>query len=69
MENNKNKKQKITTLPFIKTSDEDTMNLLKEEGFDLIDYNSGIWTFVNCQKNKLDFESNKKITYSNKRCI
>lgn len=59
------------TLPFIKTSDRNTMEVLLMEGLELIDYSNGIWTFVNClNKNvKLDYESNKKVTYSNMLCI
>ena len=62
------KNTKIATLPFVKTSDEETMQLLKMEGLELIDYNNGVWTFLNCPKKNTNFE-NKKIAYSNMLCI
>ena len=70
MDKKENIKNKNTTLPFIKTSDKNTMEILKMEGFELIDYNNGIWTFVNCidKITKANFESNK-LTYSNMLCI
>ena len=70
MDKNENVINKNVTLPFIKTSDKNTMEILKMEGFNLIDYSNGIWTFVNCidKIEKTNFESNK-ITYSNMLCI
>lgn len=67
--NIKDKKGKATLL-FIKTSDEDTMKLLNEEGFEMVDYSGGFWTFLNCPKKteKLSFESSKFV-FSNKLCI
>ena len=35
---------------FIKTKDEETRNTLVREGFDLVDYSAGVWTFLNCPK-------------------
>lgn len=67
----KNKETKNTTLPFIKTSDKETMEVLMMEGFDLVDYSNGIWTFINCtnKQTKLDFDTNKKIAFSKVFCI
>lgn len=64
-------KKRNTTLPFIKTSDKETMENLKLNGFDLIDFNNGIWTFLNCANLKINFdlESNEKINFSNILCI
>lgn len=53
---------------FIKTSDEETMQLLKSEDFELIDYSNGIWTFINNPKITFD-NKNIKITYSNMLAI
>ena len=69
-----NKQEKNTTLPFIKTSDRETMEILQMEGFDLVDYSNGIWTFINCmnkqkKQTKLNFETDKKITFSKVFCI
>ena len=63
-------KNKTGTLPFIKTSDKETMKLLTSEGFELINDENGIWTFINCTEkmSKINFEENK-ITYSNLLCI
>ena len=61
--------EKTNTLPFIKTSDHETMNLLKVEGFELIDYSNGIWTFLNCPNKNINFENKKNIAYSNMLCI
>lgn len=59
-----------TTLPFIKTSDKETMEKLVELNFNLVDYNNGIWTFLNCsdKANKINFKSDKYI-FSNKLFI
>lgn len=60
--NNKNKSL------FIKTQDLETSELLKKEGFQLIDYTNGTWTFVNNIESPLTFD-NKKIAYSDMLCI
>lgn len=49
---------------FIKTKDSDTYETLKNEGFRLVDYTNGIWTFVNNTERSLTFDDNK-IIYSN----
>nr|DAU18464.1 MAG TPA: hypothetical protein [Bacteriophage sp.] len=59
---------KNTTLPFIKTTDEETMNKLKDLGFQMVDCSSGVWTFINDTDTKLSFDTSK-ITYSNKLCF
>ncbi len=59
---------KNTTLPFIKTTDEETMNKLKNLGFQIVDCSGGVWTFVNDADAKLSFDTSK-ITYSNKLCF
>lgn len=33
---------------FIKTKDEETRNVLIREGFEMIDFSAGVWTFLNC---------------------
>ena len=49
---------------FIKTTDEDTANQLKSEGFQLISKDGGVYTFLN--KESTEFKAdNKKISYSN----
>ena len=49
---------------FIKTTDEDTANQLKAEGFQLISKDGSVYTFLN--KEPSDFKTdNKKIFYSN----
>ena len=53
---------------FIKTKDEETHNKLLQEGFELVDYVNGTWTFVNNTKSPLTFENNK-VVYSNILCI
>lgn len=51
---------------FIKTKDEDTRNLLVQEGFELIDYSAGVWTFLNCPTKFADKNINTdKIIMSN----
>ena len=51
---------------FIKTKDEETRNILMREGFEMIDYSAGVWTFLNCpmkyNENKIDSD---KIIMSN----
>ena len=63
------KNVKTTTLPFVKTSDEETMNLLKMEGFELIDYSNGFWTFLNCPSKHENSEVKENIVYSSMLCI
>lgn len=63
------KENKNTSLPFIKTSDKNTMEMLKMEGLELIDYNDGIWTFINCISKHVNFDNKNNITYSNMLCI
>lgn len=49
---------------FIKTTDEDTANQLKEEGFQLVSKDGSVYTFLN--KKPSEFKTdNKKISYSN----
>ena len=49
---------------FIKTTDEDTKNILMSEGFTLISQDGNVFTFLN--DHNLVFENtNKKIQYSN----
>ena len=60
---------KNNSLPFIKTSDEETMQVLKTEGFELIDNNNGVWTFINRSNSKMNFNENKKVAFSNMLCI
>ena len=42
--------------------------ILKNEGFELIDYTNGIWTFMNNSENLLMFD-NKQIVYSDILCF
>ena len=63
----KNKNDKTKAM-FIKTSDLETSENLKKDGFDLIDYTNGVWTFVNDLNRPLTFENNK-ITYSDMLCF
>lgn len=49
---------------FLKTSDEDTKNLLVREGFKLISQDGNVYTFLN-SGHALSFEDKSKITYSN----
>lgn len=53
---------------FIKTKDLETSENLKRDGFELVDYTDGIWTFVNDLNRPLTFDNNK-ITYSNMLCF
>ena len=66
----KNKNDKTKAM-FIKTKDLETSENLKKEGFDLIDYSNGVWTFVNCTNSNKKFSEdvNKKIVYSNMLCF
>ena len=63
MKNNSNKKAM-----FIKTKDLETSENLKKDGFDLVDYTNGVWTFVNDLNRPLTFENNK-LTYSDMLCF
>lgn len=53
---------------FIKTKDKETSEMLQAEGFQLIDYSNGAWTFANNPDVPLTFD-NKKVAYSNMLCI
>lgn len=63
MKNNDN-----TKAMFIKTKDFDTSEVLSKEGFDLVDYSNGTWTFINDMNRPLTFDENK-IAYSNMLCF
>lgn len=63
--NNKNNNTKAT---FVKTKDKETCEALIEDGFELVDYTDGVWTFINDPKRNITFDSNK-IAYSNMLCI
>ena len=41
---------------------------LKKEGFELVDYTNGTWTFMNKTECLLTFDNNK-VAYSNKLCF
>lgn len=49
---------------FIRTTDNETYEALKAEGFQLVDSANGIWTFLNDVEKPLVFD-NRRITYSN----
>ena len=49
---------------FIKTKDKETSETLQSEGFQLVDYANGTWTFINNPDRPLVFD-NKKVAYSN----
>jgi len=51
-------------MPFIKTSDKTTADILLSEGFQLLDKSGEIWTFIN--DGSLRFSTDKKIVYSDK---
>lgn len=53
---------------FIKTKDKETSDTLQAEGFQLVDYVDGVWTFINNPDLPLTFD-NKKVAYSNMLCI
>ena len=63
MKNNNSKKAM-----FIKTKDLETSENLKKDGFDLVDYTNGVWTFINDLDRPLTFENNK-VTYSDMLCF
>ena len=63
----KNKDDKTKAM-FIKTKDLETSENLKRDGFDLVDYTNGVWTFVNDLNRPLTFENNK-VTYSDMLCF
>lgn len=53
------------TYNFIRTSDETTAELLRKEGYvELTESSSKDFCFIN-DSDKLNFEGNKKITYTN----
>ena len=62
------KNKNNTKAMFIKTKDLETSENLKRDGFELVDYTDGIWTFVNDLNRPLTFDNNK-ITYSNMLCF
>lgn len=49
---------------FIKTTDKDTANQLKAEGFQLISKDGMVYTFLNKESSEFKV-NNKKISYSN----
>lgn len=50
---------------FIKTKDEDTIDILQKNGFTLLSFSGGMATFIN--DGRINFELLKnKITFSNK---
>lgn len=53
---------------FIKTKDKETSETLQAEGFQLVDYTSGTWTFLYDSERPATFD-NKKVAYSNMLCI
>lgn len=57
-----------TKAMFIKTKDLETSENLKRDGFKLVDYTNGTWTFVNNSNCPLTFDNNK-VAYSNMLCI
>lgn len=63
MKNNSN-----TKAMFIKTNDLETSDNLIKDGFDLVDYTNGVWTFINDLERPLTFENNK-VTYSDMLCF
>lgn len=62
---NKNNKNKAM---FVKTKDFDTSETLKNEGFQLVDYTDGTWTFVNNIERPVTFD-NDKVAYSDMLCF
>ena len=51
---------------FIKTTDEDTANQLKAEGFQLISKQGSVYTFLNKKASDINYKKdNKKISFSN----
>ena len=56
---------KNTTLPFIKTTDEETMNKLKDLGFQMVDKANGMYVFLNDDKLRFLNIDQLKIHYSN----
>lgn len=56
---------KNTTLPFIKTTDEETMNKLKDLGFQMVDKANGMYVFLNDDKLRFLNIDQLKIQYSN----
>lgn len=61
-------KNNNTKALFIKTKDKETFEILKQEGFELVDYSNGVWTFVNDLNRPLTFDKNKTV-YSNTLCF
>lgn len=56
---------KNTTLPFIKTTDKETMNKLKDLGFQMVDCSGGTYIFLNTDKFQFLNIDKSKIQYSN----
>lgn len=55
--------------PFIKTSDTQTAEKLKQEGFELLSCSAGIYTFANDTSKTMDIhfaDDLKKVSFSNK---
>lgn len=62
------KNKNNTKAMFIKTKDFETSENLMRDGFNLVDYSNGTWTFVNDMSRPLTFDENK-IAYSNMLCF
>ena len=62
------KNNSSTKAMFIKTKDLETSENLIKDGFDLVDYTNGVWTFINDLDRPLTFENNK-VTYSDMLCF
>lgn len=57
-----------TNLPFVVTQDLETKQYLEKQGFQIIDTDGKRWTFLNCpeKSQRLSFDSNQKLTFTNK---
>ena len=51
------------TMNFIKTKDEETKKVLEKEGFTLLSYQNGVYTFLNDSVAR--FSDKEKIIYTN----
>ena len=53
---------------FIKTNDEQTKDVLENNGFEIVNYSNGVWTFLNNPKihfDKNDYKEELKMAYTN----
>lgn len=53
---------------FVKTTDLETADTLKKDGFVQVDYSAGVWTFLQCKEKYEDIKSKineTKISFSN----